>query len=68
MSETEPLDARAAAFYAKIAKRVIGPNSGAVFNEFLHKVKNEDSPSEDIEDLLVKLKDVKTESNMYKPL
>ncbi|KAG6850545.1 hypothetical protein C0991_010305, partial [Blastosporella zonata] len=67
MSQTEPLDMSGAAFCAEIAKRVVGPNSGAVFKEFLHKVKNEDSPSEDIEDLLVKLKDVKTESNVYKP-
>ncbi|KAG6852665.1 hypothetical protein C0991_010102, partial [Blastosporella zonata] len=64
----ESLDVGAAAFCAEIEKDVVGPVSGAVFNEFLLKVVNEDSPSQEIGDLIGKLKDVTSESSMYKPL
>ncbi|KAG6844034.1 hypothetical protein H0H87_010446, partial [Tephrocybe sp. NHM501043] len=67
-STSEPLEARMITFHSEIAKCVVGPVSGADFNELLPKVKGEDSPSKEIEGLTAQLNNLKPELKMYKPL
>ncbi|KAG6814874.1 hypothetical protein H0H87_006863 [Tephrocybe sp. NHM501043] len=51
-----------------LPKRVVGPVSGADFNELLPKVKGEDSPCKEIEGLTAQLKELKPEPKMYEHL
>ncbi|KAG6815695.1 hypothetical protein H0H87_012193 [Tephrocybe sp. NHM501043] len=65
---SEALESHLIAFQSEIARCVVGPISGADFNEFLPKVEGEDFPSKEIKGLTAKLSNVKPEPKMYKPL